>query len=52
MLMTASGVYLVVLIVTAYLTRATRKRTIGALSGGVAVAVVGVVIEGLAHARG
>jgi len=52
MLIAASGIYLVVLMVIAYLTRATRKRTIGALSGGVAVAVVGVVIEGLAHARG
>src|SRR5580765_5036892 len=51
-LIAASGIYLVGLMVTAYFTRATRKRIIGALSGGVAVAVVGVAIECLAHARG
>src|SRR5262245_54602499 len=51
-LIVASCVYAVVLIVTAYFTRATRKRITGALSGGVAVAVVGVGIEYLAHARG
>jgi hypothetical protein len=51
MLMIASCVYLVVLAVVAYLTRAPCKRLIGALSGGVAVAVVGVGVEHLAYVR-
>jgi hypothetical protein len=51
-LVTASGVYLVVLVGTAYFTRATRRRVTGALMGGAAVAVVGVGVECLAHAAG
>jgi hypothetical protein len=51
-LIAANCVYLVVMVVTAYLTRATRRRVIGALMGGLAVAVVGVGIEYAAHVRG
>jgi hypothetical protein len=51
-LIAASGVYLVVIVVTAYFTRATRRRVIGALIGGAAVGLVGVGIECLAHAMG
>ena len=48
----AIGVYLVVLVATAYFTRATARRVAAALMGGVAVGVVGVGVETLAHARG
>jgi len=48
----AIGVYLVVLVATAYFTRATARRVIGALMGGVAVGVVGVGVEILAHTMG
>ena len=51
-LIAASCVYLVVMVVTAYFTRATRRRVTGALFGGVAVGLVGVVVESLAHAMG
>ena len=51
-LIAASCVYLAVLIVTVYFTRATRGRITGALIGGVAVGVVGVGVEALAHAMG
>jgi hypothetical protein len=51
-LIAASGVYLVVMVVTAYFTRATRRRVTGALMGGAAVGGVGVGIECLAHALG
>jgi hypothetical protein len=52
LILIATGVYLVVLVVTAYFSRATRRRATGALIGGAAVAVVGVGIECLAHAVG
>ena len=52
LILVATGVYLVVLVVTAYFSRATRRRATGALIGGAAVAVVGVGIECLAHAVG
>jgi len=48
----ASCVYLVVMIVTAYLTRATKRRVTGALIGGAVVGLVGVGVECLAHALG
>ena len=48
----AIGVYLVVLVATAYFTRATARRVAGALTGGVAVGVVGVGVETLAHSMG
>lgn len=51
-LIAASCVYLIVMVLTAYLTRATRRRVIGALIGGVAVGLVGVGVECLAHAMG
>jgi hypothetical protein len=51
-LIAASCVYLVVIVITAYLTRATGRRVIGALMGGIAVGVLGVAIERLAHAMG
>ena len=51
-LIAASCVYLAVLVVTVYFTRATRRRVTGALIGGVAVGVVGVGVECLAHALG
>jgi len=51
-LIAASCVYLVGMVVTAYLTRATMRRVAGALIGGVAVGLVGVGIECLAHAMG
>jgi hypothetical protein len=52
LILVATGVYLVVLVVTAYFTRATRRRATGAVVGGAAVAVVGVGVECLAHAVG
>jgi hypothetical protein len=48
----ASCVYAGLLVATAYFTRATVRRVAGALSGGVAVGVVGVGIEILAHTLG
>ena len=51
-LIAASGVYLVVMVLTAYFTRATRRRVTGALLGGAAVGLVGVGVECLAHAQG
>ena len=51
-LIAASCVYLIVMAVTAYVTRATRKRVTAALIGGAAVGLVGVGIECLAHAMG
>jgi hypothetical protein len=44
-LVSITGVYLVGFVVLAYLTRATPRRVLGALAGGLAVAVVGVGIE-------
>jgi hypothetical protein len=51
-LIAANCVYLIVVVVTAYLTRATRRRVTGALIGGVAVGFLGAVVECLAHAMG
>ena len=48
----ASCVYLAVLVATAYFTRATARRVLGALAGGVAVAVVGFGVEFVAQALG
>src|SRR4051812_4570885 len=48
----AIGVYLTLLAVTTYFARPTRRRFLGALAGGVAVAVVGVGIESLFHNLG
>jgi hypothetical protein len=45
-------VYLVGLVVLTYLTRATRRRFLGALAGGLTVAVVGVGIEVLFQTLG
>jgi hypothetical protein len=45
-------VYLAVLVATAYFTRATARRVLGALAGGVAVAVVGFGVEFVGQALG
>ena len=45
----AIGIYVPLLGATAYITRPNRRRFLGALAGGVSVAVVGVGIETLAH---
>jgi hypothetical protein len=52
LLLLASGVYLAFLVATAYFTRATARRVLGALAGGVAVAVVGYGIEILFQSLG
>jgi hypothetical protein len=51
-LILASFVYLSLLVATIYLARPTIRRILGALAGGVAVALVGPGIEAFAHARG
>jgi hypothetical protein len=51
-LILACCVYLSLLVAAVYLTRATRRRVLGALAGGGAVALVGAGVEALAHARG
>jgi hypothetical protein len=51
-LIAATCVYFVALAATAYFTRATARRFVGALMGGVAVGVVGVGVETLAHTLG
>jgi hypothetical protein len=48
----AMGTYTVALLVTAYFTRAKKRRFIGALAGGLAVAVVGVGVELLCQSLG
>jgi hypothetical protein len=48
----AIAVYLGLFAVTLYLARPGRRRLLGAVAGGVAVAVVGVGIESLFHALG
>ncbi len=48
----ATVVYVAMLVATIHFTRATRRRIIGALLGGVAVAAVGVGIEAFAHHQG
>ena len=52
LLIGASCVYLIVMVVTAYFTRATSRRVTGALIGGAAVGLVGVGVECLAHVAG
>jgi hypothetical protein len=51
-LIAASCVYVVVLVATAYFTRATLRRVAGAMLGGIAVAIVGIGIERLAYTFG
>ncbi len=51
-LLLATCVYLAVLVATAYLTRANSRRILGALAGGVAVAVVGLGVEVVCQALG
>jgi hypothetical protein len=51
-LIAANCVYVVVMIVTAYFTRATTRRVIGALIGGLTIGLVGVGVESMAHAMG
>lgn len=51
-LIAASCVYGSLLLAAIYFTRATPRRVVGALAGGAAVALVGLGVEGLAHARG
>ena len=52
LLLLASCVYLAVLAVTVYFTRATTRRVLGAVAGGAAVAVVGFGVELLCQALG
>jgi hypothetical protein len=51
-LLIATGVYITALAVVTYFSRAIRRRFLGALAGGLAVAVVGVGVETLAHRLG
>ena len=48
-LLVVTGVYFAVLILVVYLTRAGRRRVVGALAGGLAAAVVGLVATTLAE---
>ena len=48
----ASFVYGSLLIAAVYFTRATKRRVLGAVAGGGAVALVGAGVEAFAHARG
>jgi hypothetical protein len=52
LLLTVTAIYLVGLAALTYVTRATRRRLLGALAGGVAVAVVGVGVEMLFQTLG
>jgi hypothetical protein len=52
LLLIASCVYLAVLVATVYFTRATTRRVLGAVAGGVAVAVVGFGVEVVCQALG
>jgi len=52
LLLSVTGVYLVGLATLTYLTRATRRRFLGALVGGLTVAVVGVGVEVLFQTLG
>ena len=45
LLLTATAGYAIGLVALTYLTRATRRRVLGALAGGLSVAVVGVGVE-------
>lgn len=51
-LILASCVYLTMLVATIYFTRPTPCRVVGALAGGLAVAMAGVGVEAFAHMRG
>ena len=51
-LIAGSCVYAVMLVATAHFTRATARRVAGALVGGLAVGIVGVGVETLAHTLG
>jgi len=51
-LLSVTGVYFVGFAVLAYFTRATRRRLLGALAGGLTVAVVGVGVETLFQTLG
>jgi hypothetical protein len=51
-LILAYCVYLSILIATIYFSGATPRRVAGAVAGGAVVAVVGVGVEALGHARG
>jgi hypothetical protein len=48
----ACCVYGSLFLAAVYFTRASQRRTLGALSGGLAVALVGAGVEAFAHARG
>jgi hypothetical protein len=52
LILLASCVYFVVLAATVYFTRATIRRVLGAVAGGVAVAVVGLGVEVLCQSLG
>ena len=52
LLIAANCTYVLVLLSSIYLTRATMRRVAGALSGGIVVAIVGVGIEATAHKFG
>ena len=52
LLLVVAGVHLVYLCAAVYFTRATARRVVGALAGGVAVAVVGFGVELLCQALG
>jgi len=52
LLLLATCIYLVLLTATTFFTRATRRRFLGALAGGLAVAVIGVGVEVLFQTLG
>lgn len=52
MLLLATCVYLILLAATTYFTRATRRRFLAALAGGLAVALIGVGVEVLFQTLG
>src|SRR5262245_57783855 len=52
LLLSVTAVYFVGLIALTYFTRATRRRFVGAVAGGLAVAVVGVGVEVLFQTLG
>jgi len=52
LLLLASCVYFTFFVASVYFTRATARRVLGAVAGGVAVAVVGVAVEALCQSLG
>ena len=52
LILAAFCVYLAFLVATVYFTRATARRVLGAVAGGLAVAVVGVGVEAVCQALG